>query len=218
MGATPSGENQLPVAGVSLPSAGAAQGSGVLLLDLRGPAAFASGFIPGSFHIPDAGCLELLRTNGLIKGSRTLVIADAPEEIARCREMLTSGLEFGGGWGPSAIEDWRKRYGDLGFLEMVEPDTLAVRVSAWKTLVVDTRSPAAFERARIREALHILPDNLTGSLAGLPPETVLCVVCESGKRASFVASVVWNLGFRNVSFLKGGFAAYIESRLPLARG
>jgi rhodanese-related sulfurtransferase len=101
---------------------------------------------------------------------------------------------------------------------MVEPDTLAVRVAAWKTLVVDTRSPAAFERARIREALHIPPDNLTSSLTGLPAETVLCVVCESGNRASFVASVVWNLGFRNVSFLKGGFTAYLESRLPFARG
>jgi hydroxyacylglutathione hydrolase len=220
MGTTPYGENRLPIEGVRLPLAGATPELGVLLLDVRSPAAFASGFIPGSFHFPDAGCLELLRTNGLIKGSRALVVAEAPEEIDRCRETLTAGLEleFGGVCGPNVIEDWRRRYGDLGSLEMVEADTLAVRVSAWKTLVVDTRSRAAFERARIREALHIPPDNLTDSLAGLPPDTVLCVVCESGKRASFVASVVWNLGFRNVSFLKGGFAAYLESRLPFARG
>jgi rhodanese-related sulfurtransferase len=38
-----------------------------------------------------------------------------------------------------------------------------------------------------------------------------------GKRASFAASVVWNLGYRNVAILKGGFAAYLENHLPLAR-
>jgi rhodanese-related sulfurtransferase len=218
MGATPFGENRLPIEGAPLPLAAAAQESDTLLLDLRSLAAFASGFIPGSFHLPDPGCLELLRTNGLLKGRKIFVVADEADQIVRCRESLTAGLglEFGGGAGPRLIEDWRKRHGELGSLEPLDAGTLAVRVSAWKTVVVDTRSRAAFAHARIREALHIPPDNLTGSLAGLPVETALCVVCETGNRASFSASVLWNLGFRNMSFLRGGFAAYVESRLPLA--
>ena len=219
MGAAPSGENRPPIKSAGSPLAASIQESDTLLVDLRSPRAFASGFIPGSFHLPDAGCLELLRTNGLLARRRIFFVADDLDDTARFHETLRGlDLEYGGGSGPDLIDDWRKRHGELGSLELLEADTLAVRISAWKTLVVDTRSPAAFERIRIREALHIPPDNLAGSLAGLPAETALCVVCEAGNRACFSASVVWNLGFRNVSFLKGGFAAYLENRLPLARG
>ncbi|HEY6989477.1 MAG TPA: rhodanese-like domain-containing protein [Bryobacteraceae bacterium] len=219
MGATPSGENWLPIEGAGLPLTGATQESDALLLDLRSPAAFASGFIPGSFHLPDPDCVELLRANGLVKGKQIFVITETDEQMAQYGKAVASGLdlEFGGAWGPAGIEEWRKRYGDLGSLEVVAADTLAVRVSAWKTVVIDTRARAAFERARIREALHIPADTLTGSLTGLPAQTALCVVCEMGKRASFAASVMWNLGYRNVSILRGGFAAYLDSHLPLAR-
>jgi hydroxyacylglutathione hydrolase len=218
MGATPSGENWLPVEGAGLPLIGAIQESDALLLDLRSPAAFASGFIPGSFHLPDTACLELLRANGLVRGKKVFVIAETDEQATSDGKAVAAGLdlEFGGAWDPAGMEEWRKRHGNLGSLEVVEADTLAVRVSAWKTVVIDTRTRAAFERARIREALHIPADALTGSLTGLPAETALCIVCEMGKRASFAASVVWNLGYRNVAILRGGFAAYLESHLPLA--
>jgi rhodanese-related sulfurtransferase len=216
MGAAPSGENWLPIEGVGLPLRKPIYESDALLLDLRSLPAFAGGFIPGSFHLPDAGCLELLRTNGLVKGKKIFVVAETDEQTRQDGKTAAAclDLEFGGACGP---EEWRKCHGDLGSLEMVEADTLAVRISAWKTVVIDTRARAAFKRARIREALHIPADNLTGWLAGLPAETALCIVCERGKRASFAASVVWNLGYRNVSILRGGFAAYLESHLPVAR-
>ncbi len=155
----------------------------------------------------------------MVRGKKIFVITETDEQMTQYGKAVASGLdlEFGGAWGPAGMEEWRKRYGDLGSLEIVEADTLAVRISAWKTVVIDTRARAAFERARIREALHIPADALTGSLTGLPAETALCIVCETGKRASFAASVVWNLGYRNVAILRGGFAAYLESHLPLAR-
>ena len=219
MGAAPYGENWLPIEGTGLPLREPTQKSDALLLDLRSLTAFAGGFIPGSFHLPDAGCLELLRTNGLVRGKKISIVAELDEQTAQYGKAVAArlDLEFGGVWGPARMEKWRKHHGDLGSLEIVEADTLAVRVSAWKTVVVDTRSRAAFERARIREALHIPPDHLTGSLAGLPAETAVCIVCETGKRASFTASVVWNLGYRNVAILRGGFAAYLASQLPVAR-
>jgi rhodanese-related sulfurtransferase len=218
MGAAPLGENRLPIEGTQAPLTAETQESGITLLDLRSPGAFAGGFIPGSFHLPDIDCLELLRANDLLGGRRIYAVANEPEQIARCGEIRASGmdLEFGDWSSPKTI-DWRTRRGALGLIELLAADTLAVRVSAWKTLVVDTRSGAAFARASIPESLCIPLDNLTGALAGLPTETALCVVCETGSRASFAASVIWNLGFRNVSCLRGGFAAYREHRLPLAK-
>jgi hydroxyacylglutathione hydrolase len=218
MEAAPIEENRLPTQAAYSPLAVERRESDVTLVDLRSPEAFARGFIPGSFHFPDVECLELLRANDLLGMQRLYGVADEPEQIARCAEMVASGvdLEFGGWSSPKTIE-WRKRRGALGSIELLEADMLAVRVSAWKTVVIDTRGRAAFGRARIPESLCIPLDSLTGALAGLPTETALCVVCETGTRASFAASLIWNLGFRNISFLRGGFAAYRERRLPLAQ-
>src|SRR5690349_2037439 len=115
MGATPSGENRLPIEGVGLPLTGARQEADALLLDLRSPTLFAGGFIPGSFHLPDAGCLELLRANGLVKAKKIFVITETDEQMAQYGKAVASGLdlEFGGAWGPAGMEEWRKRYGDL---------------------------------------------------------------------------------------------------------
>jgi rhodanese-related sulfurtransferase len=218
MGAGPFRENRLPIEGVYSPLAAETQELDVTIVDLRSPAVFASGFIPGSFHFPDIDCLELLRANNLLAGQRMYGVADEPEQIARCAEIVASGveLEFGSWSSPKTIE-WRKRRGVLGSIELLEADTLAVRVWAWKTVVVDTRGRAAFAQARIPESLCIPLDSLTGAFAGLPPETALCAVCDTGTRASFAASLIWRLGFRNVSFLRGGFAVYRERRLPLAK-
>jgi len=218
MGAAPFGDNRLPIEGAYSPLAAETPESDVTLVDLRSPAAFGSGFIPGSFHFPDIDCLELLRANGLLGGRRIYGVADEPEQIARCGEIQASGMELEfGAWSSRKTMDWRKRRGESGSIELVEPDRLAVRVAAWKTVVVDTRGQAAFTRERIPESLCIPLDNLTGALTGLPAETALCVVCETGSRASFAASLIWSLGFRNLSVLRGGFAAYREHRLPLAK-
>ena len=79
------------------------------LVDLRSQVAFASGFNPGSFHLPDINCLELLRANGLLKGRRIYGVADEPEQIARCGEILASGmeLEFGNWSSPKRMDGGR---------------------------------------------------------------------------------------------------------------
>lgn len=219
MGAAPFRQKRLPSEGACSPSAAETQESEMTLVDLRSQVAFASGFIPGSFHLPDINCLELLRANGLLNGRRIYGVADEPEQIARCREILASGMELEfGNWSSPKTMEWRTRRGALGSIELLEADRLAVRVSGWKTVVIDTRNLAAFALARIPESLCMpLDNNLISALTGLPAETALCIVCETGSRASFAASVIWNLGFRNVSFLRGGFTAYREHRLPLAQ-
>jgi rhodanese-related sulfurtransferase len=191
-----------------LPLTAETQESDTTLLDLRSQVAFASGFIPGSFHFPDTDCLELLRTNGLLKGRRIYAVADEPEQIARCGEILASGMELEfGNWSSPKTINWRRRRGALG-------SSPGLRL---ETIVIDTRRLAAFAVARIPESICLPLENLTRALAGLPVETVLCVVFETGNRARFAAALIGNLGFRNVSLLRGGFAAYREHRLPLAQ-
>ena len=188
-----------------------------LLLDLRSPLAFSSAFIPGSINLPEFESPILLRTVGLIGERRVYLVTDSPHAVERaakffdrCNDMQIAG------WFPSqAVEAWQAIHGMLGRIEQITPDTLAVRLAAWKTIVADIRDAAAFRHAHIPDAIRIPLNDLSGALAGLPFETSLSLICEIGAVCSFAASLLWKAGYRKLAIVKGGFAAYVEHGLPL---
>jgi hydroxyacylglutathione hydrolase len=115
------------------------------------------------------------------------------------------------------LQEWQTGGGPLGTIEELEAEPLAVRVAAWKTIVVDLREPHAFRLAHIPEALNLPLKNFRFSVAGLPHQTSLTVVCETGDRSSFAASLLWNMNYHNVAILRGGFRRYLEAGLPVIR-
>ena len=189
-----------------------------LLLDLRSPFAFSSAFIPGSVNLPGFESPALLSAVGLIAARSIYLVTDSPHAIERAAKFFDrfDDMQIGGWFPGKAVEDWRAARGAAGTIEHITPDTLAIRLAAWKTVVADLRDAAAFRRAHIPDAVRIPLNNLTGALAGLPVETSLSLVCEIGTLCSFAGSLLWNAGYRQLAIVKGGFAAYVEHGLPLA--
>lgn len=101
-------------------------------------------------------------------------------------------------------------------IEQIDADTLAVRIAAWKTVVIDVRDALAFHTARIPEAIFMPLNELASALQGLPMETSLSIVCETGENAKIAAKLLWDEGYRNLAVLKGGFASYLEQGLPVS--
>jgi len=102
-------------------------------------------------------------------------------------------------------------------IEDIDPDTLAVRIAAWTTVVLDIREEARFRDGGIPDALCIPFGELPIGLRGLPVETPLAIVCQTGEESRAVAPLLWNLGYRKIAILKGGFASYVERGLPLTK-
>jgi rhodanese-related sulfurtransferase len=100
-------------------------------------------------------------------------------------------------------------------IEHIDADTLAVRMAAWKTVVVDVRGANALQAGRIPEAILIPENELSTCLRGLPLETSLTLVCETGAQATLAAGALWDYGFRKIAVLKGGFAGYSERGCPV---
>jgi hydroxyacylglutathione hydrolase len=141
---------------------------------------------------------------------------EAPRTVVR--KFAKHRLEVAGWFHPDVLDLWQAARGALATIEELDPERLTVRMAAWKTVVLDLRDPEAFRLARVPDALNFSLSNLRASIAGLPHESALTVVCDTGDKSSFAASLLRNLNFRNVAILGGGFRRYLEAGMPVVRG
>ena len=82
-------------------------------------------------------------------------------------------------------------------------------------LLLDVRTPPEFTARRAVGAKNIPLDTLESSLAALPKEATVLLLCEKGGRASQAASKLKERGFANVHVVEGGTAAWVAGGLPV---
>lgn len=114
-----------------------------------------------------------------------------------------------------SLPAWRAAADDTNAVEEIDADTLLIRLAAWKTFAVDVRDTNGSSGPRIPEALSISLSELPTSLRGLPLQTSLSLVGETDAQSSRAASILLELGYRNLAILKGGFTNYMERGLPI---
>jgi hypothetical protein len=169
------------------------------LLDVRSPEAFRRAFIPGSYNVPDLACADAARRSGLFHGRQVYLLADDGEQLSLYLEY-----EIVGWFGSDAIEEWEKSNRQIGSLEVVTSETLSLRVEALNTLVLDIYDLGQARPATYSSALCFGIDDLPLALDGLPVQSSLCITAATTALASFAASLLWNFGFHDLSYLGGG--------------
>ena len=98
--------------------------------------------------------------------------------------------------------------------ERLSPATAAGRLSVdAPPQVVDVRSPHEYEEKHIAGSVNIPLSHLTERVNELPRDRPLLVHCAGGYRSSIAASVLQRAGFRQVSELAGGLAAWESAGL-----
>lgn len=188
-----------------------------VVVDLRPAAAFARCFVPGSYCIADFAWLSLLREN-LPEQRRVYVLAEREARENIKRRFRKHDFDVAGWVHPGVLRGFGVDMRSLGEFEQLTPEGTALRLAAWKTLLFDLRRPGAFRARRVPDALNISIDRLRASVAGLPRETRITLMCDDGEMSCFGASVLRNLSYANVSIVCGGFRAYVESGLPVMQG
>lgn len=94
---------------------------------------------------------------------------------------------------------------------------LAQLLQQHQAVPVDTREPAAFNRARIPSAVNMPIDEIEGRLAELHMMTGAPVLyCRSGDKTKEMAQRLADAGVP-VAFLEGGFLAWEAENLPIER-
>lgn len=102
----------------------------------------------------------------------------------------------------------------------ITPAQLTELINRESALVIDLRGQGDFEKGHIIGARHALPSQVEpeGKLLAKARETPVVLVCAAGMSASATAQKLVKAGFKKVSVLDGGIAAWTGAGLPLAKG
>ncbi len=100
---------------------------------------------------------------------------------------------------------------------LVTPRQAAELATGGTVTVIDVRTPEEYAEGHIEGATMIdfYADTFASDIAALDPEGTYLLYCRSGNRSGQTASMMEQLGFRQVYDLEGGVVAYGGQGLPL---
>jgi len=197
-----------------------AQAQGATVLDVRSPQAFADGHIPRSYAVPLEAPL-LVWAGWLIPfGARLVLLGDGPGAIREAtRSLALIGYEEVPGFLEGGIRAWT----DAGL-----PTDRITRVSARDLhdrfrrgeapVVLDVRQLDEWEEGHIGGAVHHENGSLPFDELLFPMDRPIVVHCGVGNRAIAGISVLRRRGYRDLTFLEGGFAAWEAAGFEVVRG
>lgn len=192
---------------------------GVIALDIRAGEQFAGGHVPGSVNIPLSG--QFASWAGTILGlsSRPVLIADAPEQSAEARLRLARvGIEAERGYLEGGVAGWKRAGFDLATLREITVQQAQEQLAENRMRVLDVRREAEWMAGHIEEAAWWPLDRFRISPPEVDLNVPLAVHCQSGYRSVIACSLLQRAGFRNVINVSGGFGAWQEAKLPVAKG
>ncbi len=181
-------------------------GDGTLLVDIRSTAQFTQGHWRNSLHLP-AGP-NTVRWGGSAIDAETafLLIADTQDladEIARQLSLIGLGPAIGWVDASGLIEGKLAGLG-LDIVREVKPEDLPQQDGQ----LIDVRDPDEFEKEHIPGAVNWPLPRLRRMAQTSSADGPLILHCQSGPRSVIASSVLKQLGWGNVTVLKGGLDAY----------
>jgi glyoxylase-like metal-dependent hydrolase (beta-lactamase superfamily II)/3-mercaptopyruvate sulfurtransferase SseA len=183
---------------------------GFEILDTRPAPQYGTGHIPGSLNIGLGG--QFASWAGALIGARTpvILVAEDEESVRGARTRLARvGLENVAGYLAGGILEWDRAGLPLARVEQISAEELRARLEEPEPpRLLDVRRPLEWQAGHIPAAIHIPLHELSQKGDTLDKEARVAVICAGGYRSSIATSVLERLGFKQVTNVIGGMAAY----------
>ena len=186
--------------------------SGLILLDLRQPEAFAGAHLPGAINIGAGQNLSLWAGWLLDPDSKIVLINDTGDDEQSRHALTRVGLDGILGFLAGGMPAWISV--GLDFERTPLLSTAEMRRRSPDTIVLDVRSNTEWRSGHIAGATHVMLGDLPSRLGTLSKQSEIIAVCGSGYRSSIAASLLAKAGFANVRSMGGGTAAWDQRNLP----
>ncbi len=185
-------------------------------LDVRAPAAFAGGHIPGSISLWRGGISHYAGWY-LNYGDPVVLVDDynagmeqVAAELFRMGYDNITGIIAGGigAWYNNAME-----IGTTGTCSVQELDAIPEKNGMFLLDVRDIRNRR--EVGYIPGSHHIYAGELGSRVAEIPKDRPIYVYCDMGNKGSLAASILARNGFGCVTNVLGGMNAWVRAGLPV---
>ena len=191
---------------------------GAIALDVRPGEQFAAAHVPGSVNIALSG--QFASWAGAVLGlsAHPILIAESQEAISEARMRLARiGLEDARGYLKGGIEAWSKAGLPPATLSQITIESLNGRLQDSTVQVLDVRREPEWEAGHIEGATWWPLDNFKVAPPEIDRNLPVAVHCKGGYRSMIACSLLQRAGFKNVFNLVGGFDAWQQAKLPVAK-
>jgi len=193
---------------------------GACLLDVRDPAAYGEGHVPGALNVWVESPQFADRVGWFLpNGAPVLLLAQGPSDLDRAVQGLARvGVDQVIGFLQWGMIEWRSEklpvetvpqitVYDLASFEEEHPDLV----------VVDVREPFEWREGHIQGALHLPMLEATARSGEVPPDRPKAVLCAGGLRSSTVISALKRRGIQGWYNVSGGMTAWLKAGYPVAK-
>jgi hydroxyacylglutathione hydrolase len=186
------------------------QRGGHLILDTRTAANYGTGHIPGSLNIGLSGQFASWAGSLIQPDIPLIIVAEDLDSVREARTRLARvGIERVSGYLKGGLLAWHEAGLPLAKTEQISVDELRNRMDEKSIdMIIDVRRMPEWNSTHIESAYHMPLNHLAQSALSLDRSAKIGVICAGGFRSSIASSVLEQLGFRNVSNVVGGMAAW----------
>jgi hydroxyacylglutathione hydrolase len=180
--------------------------SGATIVDLRKPESFGEAHIPGALNLGLAGNLAMWSGWLLPPETEVVFVGETEEDCRGARAALACvGLDRVAGYLSGGMAAWVAACRNVAQTKQASPTEVEQTSGA---LILDVRNAAERTHGGIVGARGIALGELLAAFPTLNRERKIVTVCGTGYRSSAAASLLQRAGFKQVSHLAGGMAAW----------
>lgn len=188
--------------------------NGMPLVDCRGSARYAAGYVPGSLCIQ--GGLDFSNWAGwlLDYDKPFMLLADDVKMDDLVRKLVRIGLDNIHGYINSTAL-WTENGGKLHRLPQISVSEAFEKFRNGKVNILDVRSTAEYLESHVANSIHIHLGYLNDRLPEIPADKPMVLLCASGTRSTIAGSLLARHGLQDLFNLTGGIDDWKKSGLPV---
>ncbi|HMK15701.1 MAG TPA: rhodanese-like domain-containing protein, partial [Methanomicrobiales archaeon] len=197
----------------------ALQKKGTQIVDIRSPAAFAGGHVPGSLHVWRDG-LSAFIGYFLNYEDPIVIVDDFNEDLVTVRRQFARlGYDNLVGCLDGGFMTWAKAAEPMGTVRTWTVHDLKANLGDTSLYLLDLRDDPNYRKhGHLTGSHHVYVGELPSHICKLPSaEREIICFCDAGYKSSIAASLLLRQGFPRVTVILGSMSAWEKAGYPVEK-
>lgn len=190
---------------------------GAYIVDVRSPVSFGGGHIKNSYSLPPS---RLSNAGWVLPYDKPiLIVAENIESLDFANKSLYRlGYDNVEGYLAKGLESWYKEALPVAKLNTITVQELKKWIDTKQDItILDVRRESELNEGYIKDSIHIYLGKVEKEANKLSRDKPVFVICKTGNRSSFGASILLREGFSQVYNILGGTDAWKKDGFPLIK-